>query len=151
MTAGLPGAGIGGMFYLLMALLAPLWEGVRAYRQTRSPRQWQLVLRHFLLAASILFSMWLAAGALGIILAWPSDLGPYAGGQQDLAAYPRVISRNVALFTLSTLAVVLAAVEILRLSWRVLDRRGSHSLPAERRQPSATLPAARIARADDAA
>ena len=150
MTAGLPGAGIGGMFYLLMALLAPLWEGVRAYRQTRSPRQWQLVLRHFLLAASILFSMWLAAWALGVILAWPSDLG-HAGGQQDVAAYPRVISRNVALFTLSTLAVVLAAVEILRLSWRVLDRRRSHTPPAERGQPSATLPAARIARADDAA
>ena len=35
MTAGLPGAGIGGMFYLLMALLAPLWETVRARRQER--------------------------------------------------------------------------------------------------------------------
>ena len=35
-----------------------------------------------------------------------------------------MIGRNMALFTLSTLAIVLAVVEILRLSWRVLDRRG---------------------------
>jgi hypothetical protein len=146
MTAGLPGAGIGGIFYLLMALLAPAWETVRARRRNGSARQWRLVFRHFLVAASILASMWLAAWAIGVILAWPAAVERNSG-VQDVAAYSRVIGRNIALFTMSTMAVVLAAVEILRLSRRVLDRLGRRTRLPERRQPAAL----HTARADDAA
>jgi 1,4-dihydroxy-2-naphthoate octaprenyltransferase len=138
------------MFYLLMALLAPVRETVRVLRKSGSPRQWQLVLRQFLLAAAILASMWLAAWGIGIILAWPSGIGR-PGGVQDVAAYPRVIGRSMALFTLTTLSVVLALVEILRLVRRVLERREQRTLVRERRQPAAPRLAAHIARADDAA
>jgi hypothetical protein len=136
------------MFYLLMALLAPVCETVRVLRKTASRRQWQLVLRHFLLAAAILASMWLAAWAIGVILAWPSGIGPHSG-VPDVAAYPRVIGRNMALFTLTTLAVVLAVVEILRLSGLALERR--RTLLPERRQPPVPRLAADIARTGDAA
>jgi hypothetical protein len=149
MTAGLPGAGIGGMFYLLMALLAPVWETVRC--KTGSPRRWPLVCRHFLMAASILAGMWIAAWAIGVVLASPSGIGPLSGPPQDVAEYPRVFGRNMALFTLGTLAVVLAAVEILRLFRRVLNRGHRRPHLRERRQPPARHLAAHIARADDAA
>jgi hypothetical protein len=119
MTVGLPGAGIGGMFYLLMALLAPVRETVR--RETGSPRQWRLVFRHFLVAASILAGMWLAAWAIGGVIARPSGIGPH-GVVQDLAGYPQLVVRGMALFTLSTLATVLAAVEMLRICRRLQDR-----------------------------
>jgi hypothetical protein len=138
MTAGLPGAGIGGMFYLLMALLAPVRETVRRRRETGSPRQWRLVFRHFLLAASILAGMWLAAWAIGGVIAGPSAIGPH-GAVQDLEAYPRFVVRSMALFTLSTLATVLAAVEMLRICRHLQDRRRRRILHAGRGQ---ALPAA---------
>jgi hypothetical protein len=135
------------MFYLLMALLAPVCEIFRVLRRTGSPRQWRLVLRHFLLATAILTSMWLAAWAIGVVVAWPSG----AGSVQDTAAYPRVVGRSMALLTLTTLGVVLAAVEILRLSWHALERRERRTRLPERRQPPAPRLAAHVARADDAA
>ena len=137
------------MFYLLMALLAPVCETVRALRRKRAPRQWPIVLRHFLLAAAILASMWLAAWGIGVILAWPVNGGGYGGGQ-EVAAYPRVIGRNMALFTLTTLAVVLTAVEIFRLYRRALRHRRRHIRLPEHRQPLASLLAAPIAGVDAA-
>jgi hypothetical protein len=134
------------MFYLLMALLAPVCETVRVLRKTGSPRQWPLVLRHFLLAATILAGMWFAAWAIGVILAWPAGIGRSAA-VPDVAAYPRLVGRSMALFTLTTLAVVLAVVELLRLAWRGRELR-RHILLSQRRQPRVPRLVAHIARMD---
>jgi hypothetical protein len=138
------------MFYLLMALLAPIRETARVLRKSALPRQWQLVRRQFLLAAAILASMWLAAWGIGVILAWPSGIGQ-PDGVHHVAAYPRVIGRSMALFTLTTLFAVLAGVEILGLIRRALGRRRRRTVVRERRQPAPPRLAAHIARADDAA
>jgi hypothetical protein len=163
-TVGLPGAGIGGMFYLLAALLAPLWEAIRALRKNESPRQWQLVLRLFLLAGLILSGMWVTAWVIGVILTSPSIVREHVGVPVD-PAYPQVIARSMALFALTTLTVVLVAVEVLRLSRLVLNDGGRHTvLPECRRPPSRShcdrfgeprpptpIPAPHIAPADDLA
>lgn len=150
MTAGLPGAGIGGLFYLLGALLAPVCEAVRALRDDGSPRRWGLVLRHFLLAVSILSGIWLTGWLIGVVLTSPSGVGQHVGAPVD-PAYTQVIGRRMALLTLTTLAVVLIAVEVLRLSRVVLRRwRRRTVLPTRRRLPT-LIPAPRIVPADDAA
>jgi len=149
-TAGLPGAGIGGIFYLLAALLAPAWEAVRALRDDGSPRRWRLVLRHFLLAVFILSGIWLTGWLIGVVLTSPSIVGQRLGASVD-PAYTQMIGRRMAMFTLTTLAVVLIAVEVLRLLRVVLRRwRRRTVLPMRRRLPT-PIPAPRIVPADDAA
>ena len=143
MTAGLPGAGIGGIFYVLAALLAPAWETVRALCDDGLPRQWRLVLRHFLLAALILFGMWLTGWLIGVVLTSPLVVGHDVGPRVD-PAYTQVIGRRIALFTLTTLAVVLVAVEVLRLSQVVLRRLRHRTVVPTRRRLPALIPAPRI-------
>ena len=66
MTAGIPGAGIGGVFYLLSALAAPLWLLVSALTGRRvHAAAWRLAFRHCLLAVTILGAIWLTGWALG--------------------------------------------------------------------------------------
>ena len=150
MTAGLPGAGIGGLFYLLGALLTPVWETVRALRDDGSPRRWGLVLRHFLLATSILCGIWLTGWLIGLVLTSPSVVGQHGGAPVD-PAYTQMIGRRMALFALTTLAVVLVAVEVLRLYLVVLNpSRRRTVLPTRRRFPT-PIPAPRIVPANDAA
>jgi len=49
-TAGLPGVGIGGLFYLISALLMPLFEAVRTIRGRSSRERWRVVGRQFAMA-----------------------------------------------------------------------------------------------------
>ena len=121
MTAGLPGAGVGGLFYLLAALLSPVWEVMRAITAPDSPRRWGLVLRHAALAASVLAAIWVTAWCIGATVMWLS--APAAAGGIDTAQvvaaarqYPAVVSKGLAMFTAATLAMVLLTVEIVRVS-----------------------------------
>lgn len=67
MTAGLPGTGIGGVFYLLSALFMPIAEMVMTLRGESSAARWLLVLRQLTIAASILGAMWLLGLFAGIV------------------------------------------------------------------------------------
>lgn len=53
MNAGLPGLGIGGVFFLLAALFAPVLEVRRMIRGESNGEQWRQVGRQFAIAASI--------------------------------------------------------------------------------------------------
>ena len=53
-NAGLPGTGIGGLFYILLALSMPFVEASRALRSRSGPRLWQQVFTQFTLACGIL-------------------------------------------------------------------------------------------------
>jgi hypothetical protein len=113
-TPGLPGAGIGGLFYLLAALFSPVWEAIRLLRGNGAPRQWVMVLRLFALALSIVAAMWLTAW---IVVAAVSLASHASGGgtTSSAAAMSQTIGRRMAVLTASTLALVLLGVELLRL------------------------------------
>jgi hypothetical protein len=53
-TAGLPGIGLGGLFFILSALAAPLVELVRTLRGTSSRGAWIGVGRNFALALAMI-------------------------------------------------------------------------------------------------
>ena len=57
MSAGLPGIGLGGLFFILSALLAPLVEIVRTLRGTSSVDAWIGVTRNFALAAVMIVAI----------------------------------------------------------------------------------------------
>ena len=121
MIPGLPGAGIGGLFYLLVALFSPVWETVRLLRGNAAPRQWMVVLRLFALALSIMVAMWFTAWIVVAVfsLAAHADEG---GTASSAAAVSQAIGRRMAVLTASTLALVLLGVELLRLLSRTTGR-----------------------------
>ncbi|HEX9487529.1 MAG TPA: tetratricopeptide repeat protein [Gemmatimonadales bacterium] len=110
MTAGLPGTGIGGMFYLLSALATPLREGYLRLRGRRS-RGWGLVAAQTTLASAILAGLWATGWLLGLALRASHRVFPAAATLASGNLLPAVAF----LFSVGTLAIVLLGVEMLRL------------------------------------
>ena len=110
MPAGLPGTGIGGMFYLISALATPLWEAYLRVRGRRS-RGWRLAVTQTALAGAILAGLWATGWLLGLALSASRRLLPAA-----ITPHPGNLLPAVALLiSAGTLAVVLLGVELLRL------------------------------------
>lgn len=121
MTAGVPGAGIAGLFYLACALLMPLRHLTRMVASPRVSHSWAFVGRLVAMAAAMLASLWLGAWAIGWVVAAATTT---AGGPASEAtlALPRGVVRGVAWLTAGTLVAVLGAVELLRLVLRPARR-----------------------------
>jgi MFS family permease len=66
MTAGVPGTGIGGLFYLLAALLLPLRGIVRRIRGRRV--SWRAIARNAGLAFGVFLGIWLTGWLLGLLV-----------------------------------------------------------------------------------
>ena len=116
MTAGVPGAGIAGLFYLAGALLAPAWELARAWRGTRRAPAWRFVLRLAGVATGMLAGIYAVGLLIGIGLTFPDLLSSTADGSASApAGTPHFIARAAVFLTFGTLALVLLAVEALRL------------------------------------
>src|SRR6267378_2116129 len=77
MAAGLPGTGIGGMFYLISALATPLREGYLRLRGRKS-RGWRLVVALTAIAGAILAGLWATSWLLGLALSASRRLLPTA-------------------------------------------------------------------------
>jgi hypothetical protein len=123
MTVGLPGVGIGGIFYLISALLMPIHESIRTFRGESSAGRWRVVATHWTLAAAIVAALWATGWVLGLIV-------PAAAIGIDPAA-SSVVARNVIevgalALSLGTLTLVLLAVHIARLLVGSRDVAGRH-------------------------
>jgi hypothetical protein len=135
-TAGLPGAGIGGLFYLLAALLMPLVELGRWLAGAGRGRG-HLVWRQFFTASLILAVI--AATAYGVtqLIAWHGGgLGIGSSSPTDHGSH-RVVTRAMVFLTLGTLAAVLVSVELMAacVSLRKTVHRHSDVLPKDRLLP----------------
>jgi len=130
MTVGLPGSGIGGVFYLISALLMPVHAGARSATRVLGLRaaganepRWDLVWRQFAIAVGILASLWTAGWLLALLLvSHPAVLGQ-AQTTEIGKKLPNVLRAGAILVSLSTLAAVLVTVQIARLVVRAGDRR----------------------------
>lgn len=132
MAPGLPGVGIGGIFYLISAIALPLrslWRRARGVPDTLKKRE--LVL-HLLIAAGIIAGIG-AAGWL-LALALPGGIATAAGGPGAGAWPTRSVLRGATIAAgFITLALVLAGVEISRLA--VHRRSARASFPASGSAP----------------
>lgn len=116
MTVGLPGAGIGGLFYLVATLTLPFRHGWRALRGKPTDVAVGDIVRAMLLALGILAGIWVAGWLLGIVMARI----PFAAGGGWRAPGQPGVARNAVRFAMllagfATLTVVLGAVEVARL------------------------------------
>lgn len=58
MTVGLPGTGIGGIFYLLLALCMPVMEFVRTLKGRTNLKRWFFVALQLLFVFGVIAVMW---------------------------------------------------------------------------------------------
>jgi len=111
-SAGLPGLGLGGIFFLVSALLAPLVELVRTARGESSLASWLGVGRQFGLAVAMIVAV---DGALRLVYLLGSVVGVGDGQRASaIVALPLL----PLLVTLSLVALVLAAAKGMDLGVR---------------------------------
>lgn len=111
MTAGVPGTGIGGLFYLVAALLLPLRGLMLRMRGARVP--WPTLFRQVRLAVGVFLGIWATGWLIGFIV------GPVAERAPSVTRGFRSVVRWSALLAgLGALAMVLLSVEVARLAVR---------------------------------
>ena len=134
MTVGLPGAGIGGLFYLLSALAMPFHAAaesilVAAGRQSPIQRKsppWRLVWKQFAMAVAIIAGLWITGWALAALLvAHPAALGN-AQTTNIGKKLPNVLRAGAVIVSFATLGCVLITVQVARLVVRASDVRERH-------------------------
>jgi hypothetical protein len=107
-TAGLPGAGLAGLFFILSALLAVPIELVRTVRGRSSRQAWVVVGRHAALALAMILALELAFAA--------------GNATADQVTGERIEARTLpylpVLLTFAVLVTVLAATKAQELALR---------------------------------
>jgi hypothetical protein len=115
MFAGLPGIGVGTLFYVLMALWMPLRELPRLMNGTSSVAQWKLIARQLFYASGIVATVMMAERVLLWLMgASPQPFSPAALLHSGMAGNTSILAAPVTA-SLLLLAGVLLAVEVLRL------------------------------------
>lgn len=169
MTVGLPGAGIGGLFYLLAGLLMPVREAWLTVTGRSTRRRWRTVLHQFSISGGIVGGTYASGWLLAAVLGWLGR-GGATGVVASTGASP--VLRHTAdwlrpthgLAQLATLAVivgltwVMGAVigrgepeEMVHSSAPVLERRPTPRTAHDLRIPTSPPWRPRGARRDDAA
>ena len=124
MSAGLPGIGLGGLFFIVSALLAPLPELVRTARGRSSRERWAGVARNLALAlvmiAAIDATLWLVRGAV------------FSGAAGGSVARAPLVPLGI---TAGLLALVLGGAKLAELA----SRARAHWARAPRRDVAALL------------
>jgi len=82
MTAGVPGTGIGGLFYMIAAVLLPIRELRRRIRGLRAP--WSTIAVQVALALGIFLGIWATGWLLGLLIQ-PAGVKTDFGSAVDIA------------------------------------------------------------------
>lgn len=122
-NAGLPGTGLGGLFYLLLAFAMPVVEAVQTVRGRSSRARWRRVGAQFALACGIVVVTVASMVALGRLVDLPRPLGLDGPG---LAFAPVLVG-------VAVLGVLLVLIRV----WARLDR--SSPPPPGRHRRTAAL------------
>jgi hypothetical protein len=131
MTVGLPGAGIGGLFYLASTILLPLRSLVKRLRGQQDGVPWRDQAHSLVIAIGIIGALWMAGWLLSLVV---PDESLTRGVMTEGAVPARsVLSVATLAVGIGTLLLVLLAVEAARVvhvwrSVRQLDRSGEDSL-----------------------
>ena len=123
MNAGLPGTGIGGVFYLLSALWMPFHELHKTLRRKSRPQRMRLILVQLSIALGIIAGIWLTGWLLGELMMMRGWLAFKLGTAAN--TLPNVIRVTMVFLTIGLLVVVVSGVHILKLVMRY--RKPPHS------------------------
>jgi hypothetical protein len=135
MFAGLPGIGVGTLYYVLAAFWMPLRELARVLRGDFSPARWRLVVMQLCFAISIIASIAAADRILGVILSEGSirSITPARLVNEAFQAQaPHSFWSAPMTASLLLLAGVLVITEVMRLIAWMARRPRAQRLPALR-------------------
>ncbi len=117
MNAGLPGTGIGGFFYLLLAVILPFVEFFYLIKGKSSKKNWYLVFKQLLISLGIIIGIettgWFIQSAFGIT---PKDNLLHIKGYSS-----QIYVFNPFLLSLITLLSVILFIRILAFSLALLE------------------------------
>ena len=114
MVAGVPGAGIGGLYYILLAFLMPFREAGRLCMRKSDPGRWINVAWQTANAAGILGSIYATGWLLIHLIHRVGALGgPHGAMMAEQAC--RTVSRTSACWGLTILGCVVLFVQALRI------------------------------------
>jgi len=121
MTAGIPGTGLGGFFYLLCALLMPFHELISlcAKRDKKKPR-WNMVLRQTGSALAVLLGIWATGWLLGHLMFKTVIQNGMTHGAIKI---PNFIRISTVFFALSNLLALIVGVLLLSIPLKPRKRR----------------------------
>ena len=125
MFAGLPGIGVGTLFYVLTALWMPIRESVRLVKGESSAERWRLIGIQLFFAMSIVASIAIADRVLLWALGGtsPGSFSPARLINDGFVVMsPRTLLAAPIVASLLLLTGVLTTVEVMRL-WRVSTAR----------------------------
>lgn len=117
MNAGLPGTGLGGLFYLIGALWMPV-SAIRGRIRGRRDIAWPVVLRQAGIAMGVFLALWLTGWGVGYLIVREEIAAAGAAGVPAIEAsrmVTSVVHWVTLLGTTGLLALLIAAVQILRL------------------------------------
>jgi hypothetical protein len=124
MIVGLPGTGIGGVFYILLSMHMPLFQLRRALKGGHKPRHFKIVVSALFLSAAIILSLYAEVR----FLVWFSGLvvtsgdtvsGPAAFGGYSAASVAPVLAAMPFL----VLTVIIVCIHFARLVLSRSSRR----------------------------
>src|SRR3954447_8555552 len=138
MTAGLPGVGIGGLFYLLCALLMPFTELGRTFAGRSSRERWRSVLTQFVMAlvmvatvTAVIWGVRVMFAPTTVVTSPAPGSGSGSGGSGAVVEHVVRVTPHlpIALVLLSylLLGVVLLAATVLR--YVVVGRKPAPRVP----------------------
>jgi hypothetical protein len=128
MSVGLPGSGIGGVFYLLSAMWMPAHSAQRAMRGKHTRHR--LMLRQTVMAVLIIGALWGTGYVIDIMLTAGSASASLraAVGKDGGSSLPSIFRAASFAMTFGTLAFVLLTVQLLRF---VVPRRPAAIAPPD--------------------
>lgn len=114
MTAGLPGVGISGLFFVLSALLMPVIEIGKTITGRTSAKRWRAVLRQSGMAWAIVIVLERTVWLITLVL---TELRPDSANGSKVAAAAPAFAFPVApvLIALAVLALVLVGAQVMQL------------------------------------
>ena len=127
MTAGIPGTGIGGIFYLLLALAMPLRE---AWRRRGARSNWLVVARQLALVSGMASVLLLEGYCAKAIVASFPDLAPGSPAIRSQMALESVLP-GLAWAPFVVLAILVCLVQIARLVLAERSEKGAKPATAE--------------------
>lgn len=143
MVVGVPGTGIGGLFYLLAAVCMPARELVLLARGRSSLARWRFIAMQWAMITGMLASLWGAMWLFKRLASWagwdqPTGLLAVTPSGAELMRETNVFLANAALGSLISLTTIMLTVQVLRMCF---PRK---SAPAESSGAEAWKPMLRI-------
>lgn len=116
MIVGLPGTGIGGLFYLFMALWMPINELYRLVQGRSSLERWKFIAFNWIMVAGILGTLWVTMLGVKALMAWTGTEKPSAMLDAGIAQRTTEFFASAGWASAISLVVLVAIVHVLRLT-----------------------------------